>query len=745
MVTDAQIQQWLRDNPNATDAQVLAAMDQYGVTPQQLASATGTPIEAIMPRINAVRREETIGISPIDIPAGSTIGGESVDAINRRLSLSLPDQFNSQDLSGQLDQIRTWVAQNPTATAQQINSAMQTYGISPQKVALAMGATEIPNAPPAVKAAQQQFNQAEQAFQTVAGRVGTAGRDPMAGQVADWQVQQFLRDNPNLSDAQVLDAMVRYGVTPAQMARATGVDINSITRRIAAVEAQRAIDLDTARRVANPPATGLIGYEQAAERGVQQATNTLQQAQQQAVGALTPAMEEVARLYGLNIDDLRAAEQTARGDLGQSMGAIRGLYGENIAGLGAAEQAARGDLGQSMGAIRGLYGENIAGLGAAGERARTDLERTFGQAGAMFSPYQQAGSQALQRQLALSGALGQDAFNQAYQESPYIRFLREQGERSTLAGAAATGGLGGGRVQQELVRFGQGLAGQGLQQQIGNLSALSGMGFQATGAGADILTGLGTNLGNVGMNTAQNIAAQRGALAGVEGQYGTNLANLATGTAQNIAAQRGALAGIEGQYGTNLANLATGTAQNVAGQRQGLAGERSQFGTNLANLATSTGTNIANLQAQTQSNIANQRMQAGQLLAGQIGGAATNLGNLATAQGADLSNLLDRYGLAGVNLAQGYTADQLAAYQNAMEQEALAQTGYATNQANLLGGQQFAQAPPYSYSQAIGNALNAGALGYQLGQPRQQYGSVSPSYGMTDYRPSRSTAYSLTG
>jgi hypothetical protein len=656
--------------------------------------------------------------------------------------MALADEFNAQDLSGQLDQIRNWVAQNPTATAEQINSAMQTYGISPQKVALAMGATEIPNAPPAVKAAQQQFNQAEQAFQTVAGRV--SGRDPMAGQVADWQVQQFLRDNPNLSDAQVLDAMVQYGVTPAQMARATGVDINTITPRIAAVEAQRAIAADTAQRVANPPATGLIGYEQAAERGVQQATNTLQQAQQQAVGALTPAMEEVARLYGLNIDDLRAAEQTARGDLGQSMGAIRGLYGENIAGLGAAEQAARGDLGQSMGAIRGLYGENIAGLGAAeqaargdlgqsmgairglygeniaglgaaGERARTDLERTFGQAGAMFSPYQQAGSQALQRQLALSGALGQDAFNQAYQESPYIRFLREQGERSTLAGAAATGGLGGGRVQQELVRFGQGLAGQGLQQQIGNLSALSGMGFQATGAGADILTGLGTNLGNVGMNTAQNIAAQRGALAGVEGQYGTNLANLATGTAQNIAAQRGALAGIEGQYGTNLANLATGTAQNVAGQRQGLAGERSQFGTNLANLATSTGTNIANLQAQTQSNIANQRMQAGQLLAGQIGSAATNLGNLATAQGADLSNLLQQYGLAGTNLAQGYTADQLAAYQNAMEQEALAQTGYATNQANILGGQGFAQAQPYSYGQAIGNALNAGALGYQLG------------------------------
>ena len=502
--------------------------------------------------------------------------------------------------------------------------------------------------------------------------------------VTDAQVQQWFADNPNATDAQVYAAMTQYGVSPEQISRVTGTSIEAILPRIDAVIEQQAM------AGGGMPTTGLLGYEYAANLGANRAIATQRAAEQAARGDLSAGMSEVARLYGLNIDDLRAAEQQARGD-----------------------------LGQAMGITRGLYGENISGLSAAGQQARADLERTFGQAGQMFTPYQQAGNQALQQQLALSGALGQDAFNQAYQESPYVRFLREQGERSTLAGAAATGGLGGGRVQQELVRFGQGLAGQGLQQQIGNLGQLSGMGLNAAGSGANILTGLGTNLSNVGMNTAQNVAGQRGALAGYESQYGTNLANLATGTAQNVAGQRQNLGNVRGQYATNLANLGTSTAQNIGG-----------------------------LQSQLGSNIAQQRMRAGELLAGQVGGAAADLGNLAASQGSDLANLISQYGTAGLNLSQGYTADQIAAYQDAINQAAASQEGYGVNVANMLSGQPFAQQQPFSYGRAIGNALNAGALGYELSQPRQQYGSVSPSYGMTDYRPytgNRNLAYSLTG
>jgi uncharacterized protein YneF (UPF0154 family) len=529
-----------------------------------------------------------------------------------------PTEFTAQPINAQMNQIRAWFQQNPNANQATIQSAMDQYGVSPQTVAMAMGNTRLPNAPASIQVAQYQnitgnrgdINDINRAIvarnlgvsaeelsaiggvpfaqaQALTGRASE--QNPLAGQVTSDQINAYLAANPNVSDQQLAAMMTQYGVSPVQVSQATGVDVGQIQNRLgSAVQAG-----------AESIPTGLAGFEQALTSGLNTATGTLTGAETAARGDLGSSMEEVARLYGLNIDDLRAAGQVARGD----------------------------------------------------------LERTYGQAGGMFTPYQQAGTNALQLQQALSGALGPEAFQQAYQESPYIQFLREQGERSTLSGAAATGGLGGGRVQQELVRFGQGLASQGLQQQIQNLSGLSGMGMQAAGAGADILTGMGTN----------------------------------------------------------LANLGTGTAQNIAGQRQNLAGERSQYGVNLANLASSTGTNIANLQAQSALNTANQRARAGEMLAGQIGDTTVNLANLGSSQGTALANILSQYGTAGLNLSQTYTADQIAAAQQAAQQAASAQENLAINQSAAVAGQPFQQAQPFNYGQAFGNALNAAALGYDLG------------------------------
>jgi hypothetical protein len=534
--------------------------------------------------------------------------------------------FTAQPIDNQMTQIRAWFQQNPNASQAQIQSAMDQYGVAPKTVALAMGNTRLPNAPASIQVAQYQnitgnrsdINDINRAIvarnlgvsaeelsglggmdlaqaQALTGRA--AEQNAQKGQVSQDQIRAFIAANPNQSDQQIAAMMTEYGVTPLQLSQATGVDVGTIQARLGSAVQAGAENIPT----------GQAGFEQALTSGLANATGTLQAAETKARGDLTPAMEEVAKLYGLNVDDLRSAGQVARGD----------------------------------------------------------IERTYGQAGQLFTPYQQAGTTALQQQLALSGALGQDAFNAAYQESPYVQFLREQGERSTLSGAAATGGLGGGRVQQELVRFGQGLAGQGLQQQIQNLSGLSGQGLQAAGSGANILTGMGTNLSNLG----------------------------------------------------------TGTAQNIAGQRQGLAGERSQYGANLANLATSTGSSIANLQAQAAQNVANQRARAGELLAAQISGTTVNLADLANAQGTNLSNAFRDFGTAGLNLSQNAINQQITAQQQAAADEATAQQNYGINTAQALSGQPFTQQQPFSYGQAFGNALNAGALGYELGGGGRPAGS----------------------
>lgn len=473
--------------------------------------------------------------------------------------------------------IRSFFAVNPNATPEQVYQGMTSAGVTPQQLSRATGLD------PSRAALEYGY---QRALSTVT-----------PGNPTDEAIRAYMYYNPNIDPSVLRAKMDEYGVTPEQFARAMGQTYQQTTAQ-------------------NIP-TGQAGFEQATQEGLDKVISTLRGAQTEAKGYLEPAMEEVARLYNLNIDDLRQA----------------------------------------------------------GTQARGDIERTFGSAGEMIQPYQQAGTTALQQELALSGALGRDAFNQAYQESPYVQFLREQGERSTLAGAAATGGLGGGRVQQELVRFGQGLASQGLQQQIQNLRSLSGQGLQAAGAGADIQTGMGTNLANLGMNTAQNISGQRGALAG----------------------------------------------------------ERSQYGTNLANLATSTGTNIANAQGTAAQNIAQQRARAGELLAAQIGGATAGLEGYALNQGNALASLLGGYGQTGLNLQQTYTADQIAAMQNAANQQAMSAEDLAARQANLLAGQKYTPTPQTNYGKMIGNALNAAAMGYQLGggnqgwQPSNAVNTVGPT------------------
>ena len=266
-------------------------------------------------------------------------------------------------------------------------------------------------------------------------------------------------------------------------------------------------------------------------------------------------------------------------------------------GLRGSEMALKGG---AMGAIEMLDMLNRAGRADLAEQYAKGLEQAETQAGiasGYIQPYQQAGEAALQQQLALSGALGPEAFQQAYQESPQMAFLREQGMRANLAGASATGGLGGGNVQKELQRFGQGLASQGLQQQISNLSGLTGVGQQAAGTMANIATGLGSQQ----LNTQVGLGS---ALAGQSSMYGLPAAqtienlgiNLATGRTQagrDLASQYGstaaALGNIYGAQGQNIASM-------LGGQRNMIIDQINQAATNEAAAQQGYGANLANIQ-----------------------------------------------------------------------------------------------------------------------------------------------------
>lgn len=243
---------------------------------------------------------------------------------------------------------------------------------------------------------------------------------------------------------------------------------------------------------------------------------------------------------------------------GQTMQSLPGNVPQT--GLIGAEQAIRGGLSGAMGILQ----DPKQGVSA-------------------LSAFSAPGRQAAGVQAALSGAMGPQAQQQAFQqftESPGQAYLRERGEQAVLRNAAATGGLGGGRVLQELQRQGMGMAAQDLDAQFGRLSQVAGQGLQAQGLQAQaaqdaarMTYGAGEYLaggrtrageqiaGNIGQ-TAQGLAAlrqQQGAgLADITNQGAGNLAGLLTAYAQAQATGQSDLAAL-------LANIATGSASQRVG------------------------------------------------------------------------------------------------------------------------------------------------------------------------------------
>jgi hypothetical protein len=139
-------------------------------------------------------------------------------------------------------------------------------------------------------------------------------------------------------------------------------------------------------------------------------------------------------------------------------------------------------------------------------------------------PFITGGGEAFQRQQILSGAAGpeaQAAAYRAYQESPGVQFLREQGLRDVRRQAIGRGALGSGETLKELTRFSQGLALQDFANQFNRLGAVSTGGLSAAkalaGEGGDAAVTQANLIGQAGQAKAQGIlGAQQATSKGLE-------------------------------------------------------------------------------------------------------------------------------------------------------------------------------------------------------------------------------------
>ena len=188
--------------------------------------------------------------------------------------------------------------------------------------------------------------------------------------------------------------------------------------------------------------------------------------------------------------------------------------------------------------------KSIAAQTLASENSLAEQQRQFQVLQDAMSPYVEAGEQSLGQQQALSGALGPEAQQAAYdaiQGSAGFQSMLAQGERGILQNATATGGVRGGDTQGALARYSPQLLGQAIDQRYSQLGGLTQMGqASAAGVGAGAMN-LGAGMSNTIMGTGQGLANAYANLgAGTANAYNNrsnaygNFANSATNAYTNI-------------------------------------------------------------------------------------------------------------------------------------------------------------------------------------------------------------------
>jgi hypothetical protein len=367
------------------------------------------------------------------------------------------------------------------------------------------------------------------------------------------------------------------------------------------------------------PQYGLSGAEQAFQAGMQGGVSALGQGQQSALSTLG---------LGNNI-----AQQSLQ----------QGLAG------------AQGQLQQGVNALGGNFGASAVNVN------QNTGQPLFQQAAAGVGQYSPAGLQAQGLQSALSGAQGQEAFNQAIINNPFLDYLNNRGQEALANQAAASGGLGSGQFQAELQELGQAQAGSQLQNQINNLGNLSNQGLQAAGQQGQFLSQAGQQMGNLASTNAQlgtqaNIASANNALNAAQGA--ANLFGQGAGYSQqaglqgsNIASSlAGQGAGIQSNTSQNVAQLLSGTGNNIGQARfqtgRDLATQIGQSTSALSNLANQRGTGFSDILGSNSTNLANIISGSGQLDSNQQIQLAQLLSNLSVGEGFQITGAQNAIGQA---------------------------------------------------------------------------------------------------
>ena len=228
---------------------------------------------------------------------------------------------------------------------------------------------------------------------------------------------------------------------------------------------------------------------------------------------------------------------------------VAGIAG-NILGANAssaAAQRARESYQQGIANATNTVNQGVAG-------ARSDINNLYGQATDQYSPYSQAGSQALDIYKAALGMPSSSQFNP--QTSGLYNWQLQQGMRGQNAALAQRGLAGSPAGMRSVGDFISRLGAEEGTRQMGYLTDLIGRGATAANAAANVQQNQGNQLADVGLKGASAIGGYQEGLGLANASIDTNLGNIQNNMYKGIGTSFGTmLGGFKSMGGDNVSDV----------------------------------------------------------------------------------------------------------------------------------------------------------------------------------------------
>ena len=676
-LTDQQVINSLRANPNINDSQIVQFMASNGVSPEQMASISKIPVGQLVNRIAAtVAPGQSVTVGDTIVQPQYKTTGSGQDQQIGGLENVITYKAGENKVGGGYNQYSPDGKLERTGTQQKVNATQDFL-----KFAAAAGGMMF-GLPPGLGEGT--------AATTVGGQtLGSLANLAVDADLAGGLIPAYgsnVAADAFMAGAMTPEAIASLGATVAAAPEVIGsgnlltnAAANAVTPLTTAAAAKTLIDPTTGLLL---NAAGTVLGNVANQSGIDNAREAITQGGATANTALNKAYTDATALNTAGRTDLANNYANLNTNLNNTLAGQTGIYNQTGTNLANNYANLNTNLNNTINAQAGAYGlanqninqnaqtqlgllantyqgqkdqaaANAAGLNANYNTTLGNMGNVYNQQVGFQQPYQDVGRAGSQGLIDNQGYLTHqfDANDLNAQLAPNYAFQLQQGQMANQRAANMGGGSLGGNALKGLQDYTQNYASGAYQNAFNNyntqrqniystLAGMANIGTTSAGQLASLGNTYGSNMGSLSSNLGSNLTTNTGNLLNAGTAYGSNTAGVTNNLNNVLSSNLGQMQNAYNQYGSNLTSGSNTYAGNVLGNANTMQGAYNQYGTNLLggstnyanNLTTNTntGVNAANVYGLNSANLAT--------------GIAGALASNATATGANNATALSNLG-----------------------------------------------------------------------------------------------------